>query len=297
MAGSAEEQPDPIGEGGGIGFASTRRPSSFSVGENTPIGKNQGHDMGSQLQFYVGFHQPSDGFKIDRPLCFSVNRVKSRRKRFCERFVLDSGGFNEITKFGCYRMSPREYASVVNDLRKFGGMDWAAQQDFMCEEKATKRTGLTVREHQILTTDRLLQNLRHCDVIPVIQGREIDDYVRHAEEIRSVGNFEIVGVGTVCCRKSAAEIREVAKAVSSVFPAAVKHGFGVKSADGFESADSMAWSLHERMRGRDSNSWVAARDYYDAKMQLHNSGSPSGQTPIGKNLTDCTADRRNRIPL
>lgn len=213
--------------------------------------------------FYVGYHQPSDAAKIKRPLCFSVMRLRRRVSWFADEFILDSGGYNEITKHGHYRMSAEEYGSTVNDLRRMGGMVWAAQQDFMCEPEATSRTGLTVRDHQQLSTARLIYNLKFTDVIPVVQGRSLADYEIHASELRRLGRFPVVGVGSVCCRKKTAEINDIYDVVKNVFWDATLHGFGVKTQTKFESSDSMAWSIHERKTGGNPNSWVAAQKYYD----------------------------------
>ena len=214
-------------------------------------------------KFYVGLHQTSDGLRVGRPSCFSIMRLVKRRSEFCKEFIVDSGGFNEVRKFGSYRMTSDVYAMNVREVKRLGGLVWAAQQDFMCEPDALAATGLSVRDHQLLTIDRFIDNLRFGEVVPIIQGDRVKDFHWHATELRKLGRFDVVGVGSVCTRKSRSDVNEIVDAVRSVFWNSWIHGFGVKIGCRFDSGDSMAWSLNQRKNGRNPNCWKAAQEYYD----------------------------------
>lgn len=138
-------------------------------------------------------------------------------------------------------------------------MDWSAIQDWMCEPDMLKKTGRSVAEHQRLTTRSYLE-LRDIDPgvpwIPILQGWEVSDYLRHADQYEAAGvdltNEPVVGVGSVCRRQDTADAEELMRRLyrREVLP----HGFGFKK-DGvvragryMESADSMAWSYAARFR-------------------------------------------------
>lgn len=216
-------------------------------------------------KFYVGAHQPSDVLKIDRPVCVSINRLRDRVSFSCPRgFIMDSGGFTAVTNHGCHIIDIDEYAMHVRRFSKCVGFTWAASQDFMCEDAALKKTGLTVSDHQSLSTDRYIQLMKTCVVVPTIQGATLGEYERHAIEMSKVDRHpETVAVGSVCKLKSVKRINEIVGAVRDVFWKSVLHGFGVKIDSDFDSSDSMAWSLHERKNGRSGNSWLAAQKYHD----------------------------------
>jgi hypothetical protein len=137
---------------------------------------------------------------------------------------------------------------------------FAASQDWMCEDAALKATGLSVLEHQRRSVDSVKRLRDLCDRVywlPVLQGREPADYLRHVDAYLSAGidltSLPRVGIGSVCRRSSSAEIRSVVETIAN---AGIRlHGFGVKS-DGLAlihdrilSADSMAWSYVARKRG------------------------------------------------
>jgi hypothetical protein len=86
-------------------------------------------------------------------------------------------------------------------------------------------------------------------VVPVLQGWENDDYLRHVEMYEASGvdlhAERLVGVGSVCRRSDA---RYVMRALDGL----PVHGFGIKGdslvalSDMLASADSMAWSYSAR---------------------------------------------------
>ncbi|MGA5202959.1 DUF7221 family queuine tRNA-ribosyltransferase-like protein [Streptomyces variegatus] len=185
-------------------------------------------------------------------------------------YAIDSGGFMELKNKGTWTRPPRQY---VDDLRRIwehvGPYDWAAQQDWMCEDAIIHGgtfggqhfvgTHLSVAEHQRRTVANFLElrslapDLR---IAPVLQGRSIPEYERCVELFEKVGvdlrREPVVGLGSVCRLQST---REGAAIVTAMAAHGFKlHGFGFKIL-GLErvghllaSADSAAWSSHARRR-------------------------------------------------
>jgi hypothetical protein len=182
-----------------------------------------------------------------------VNVRKERKAAWS--WALDSGAFTELHMHGEWTLSPRQYAAEVRRYRTFGGMDWAAPQDWMCEPFMLQRTGLSVAEHQERTVRNLLE-LRTIDsalpIIPVLQGYSRDDYLRCADMYTAAGvdleSEPLVGLGSVCRRQATDEILEIIES----FPSLRLHGFGVKTlglrkyGHLLTSSDSMAWSFQSR---------------------------------------------------
>lgn len=210
--------------------------------------------------FYLGTHVPSWLWRSPDPVPFFVSRRTLSKvktwKPAKNRWALDSGGFTEIHMHGRWDMSEKEYVSFVDRARKeVGNLDFAAPQDWMCEDSALKATGLSVREHQRRTTLNFLR-LRDTKVgdlvIPVLQGQTIGDYLSHVEEYEREGislvEEKTVGVGSVCRRKAEAEFLELEELAFL----RNLHGFGVKKGglraqpDLFASSDSLAWSFAAR---------------------------------------------------
>ncbi|MFI0187828.1 hypothetical protein ACH4PW_09735 [Streptomyces sp. NPDC017082] len=185
-------------------------------------------------------------------------------------YAIDSGGFMELKSKGTWTRSPRQY---VDDLRRIwehvGPYDWAAQQDWMCEDAIINGgtfqgqhfvgTHLSVAEHQRRTVANFLElrslapDLR---IAPVIQGDNIPAYERCVELYDKAGvdlrKEPVVGLGSVCRLQST---RQGAAIVTAMAAHGLRlHGFGFKTL-GLErvghlltSADSAAWSSHARYR-------------------------------------------------
>lgn len=233
----------------------------------------------SQITFYVGLHQPSDGHRFERA-CISINRLRRRVKPVGTRLLVDSGAFTELLLHGAYRHGVEEYAADLKRLQSGGicEIDAAVAQDYMCEPFMLEKTGLTVADHQRMTIERyddLLLELERLScpilVLPVLQGYEPEDYVRH---IRMYGTRLTpgmwVGVGSVCKRNSdPLAIVRVLHAIHMERPDLQLHGFGVKLTalkhagvrELLATADSMAWSHHARKNGRSANDWREAERF------------------------------------
>jgi hypothetical protein len=223
--------------------------------------------------FYIGLHHVNHARHFEN--CFiSVNRLRDRRSDFVvKNWILDSGAFTEISKYGHYRSPVSEYVEQVNRWAKCGNLEMAVTQDYMCESFILTKTGLSIEEHQRLTIERYdeLRRLTEVAIMPVLQGYEAEDYLRHLD---SYGNRLVedmrVGVGSICKRNS--DIRVIARileAIKNARPDLLLHGFGLKTtalADNYVlsllySADSMAWSYAARRNGGDANGLREALEF------------------------------------
>jgi hypothetical protein len=231
------------------------------------------------MMFFVGMHQPSDAGRV-RGAFISIHRLKKRRSTFpARRFIIDSGGFQSIRLHGGYPLNPWFYAQQVKRWKGLMGKKLlaAVSQDYMCEPAMILKTGLSIPEHQRLTIQRY-DDLMACDLggaylMPVLQGYEPKDYVAHLKMYdERLKRRAWVGVGTLCKRQiNMGDIEDILMAVKLYRPDLRLHGFGIKTTaleseivrDLLFSADSMAWSWHARMHGRDGNSAAEAARFAD----------------------------------
>ena len=211
------------------------------------------------MKFYLGTHQPHWLRLLDVPLFVSHRRLKRYKTlpQAIAPWALDSGGFTELSMHGEWQTPPHIYvANVRRYADQIGNMDWAAPQDWMCEPFILDKTGLTVADHQQKTLNNLL-TLRTLSpdlpFIPVLQGWEHDDYLRHADMYQDAGidlaTEPVVGVGSVCRRQGTSD---AAKLMFALGEDINLHGFGVKITGlakyghMLTSSDSMAWSFDAR---------------------------------------------------
>lgn len=174
-------------------------------------------------------------------------------------WVLDSGGFTEVSTYGRWTIGPEEYVDEVKDYAdRVGSMAWAAPMDWMCEPFITEKTGMKVLRHQELTVENFctLQEIApELPFIPVLQGYTIREYLHCIDLYRRNGiylsDYPIVGVGSVCRRQHSEEILAVLRELAAY--GIPLHGFGMKAlafrigAQRYlASADSMAWSYNAR---------------------------------------------------
>jgi hypothetical protein len=218
------------------------------------------------MEFFLGTHEASWLRRTDVPLFVSARRLRrrkdpSRLPKALGPWALDSGGFSELSLFGAWQTPAMQYASEARHWRDaIGGMRFAAPQDWMCEPVMLEKTRLSILEHQRRTVGnvRLLRQLAP-DVpwIPVLQGWEINDYVRcmnlYGEAGIDLQREPLVGLGSVCRREATSEIKELVFALAGF--GIRLHGFGMKIGGLHKvghllaSADSMAWSHKARRDG------------------------------------------------
>lgn len=247
--------------------------------------------------FYLGAHHPYWLWRteVTFPLFVShtqLSRYKTVRPS-THPWALDSGGFSEISMFGEWRTSAREYvAAVARYDAAIGHLDWAAPQDWMCEPAIINGGGpggfhgthLSVAEHQARTVRNFVElcdlwptySDTECPFMPVLQGWEADDYRRCADLYDQAGvrleDYPVVGLGSVCRRQGTAEITRL---VTDFTPWLALHGFGMKfhglTAVGHRlaSADSMAWSYDARRLSRPMPSCIPHQRGCSPKCRAH----------------------------
>lgn len=215
--------------------------------------------------YFVGAPEPP-WLAIPAAWPLFVSRVRLARRPHVDLvaarpWALDSGGFSELSLRGRWTVSAAQYADeVAGWIERIGRLEWAAQQDWMCEPWIIQKTGLTVREHQARTVANYLELIRLAPGlpwVPVLQGWEYEEYHEHAESFRAAGvdlaALPVVGLGSVCRRQDTAVAEELAR---DFHRQGIRlHGFGfklnglVRCARYLASADSMAWSYAARKRG------------------------------------------------
>lgn len=209
-------------------------------------------------KFWLGTHETAWLGRTDVGLMVSHRRLAVRKTlpRSLGPWVLDSGGFSELSLFGEWRTtSPQYVAAVRRYAAEIGQLTWAAPQDWMCEPVMLSRTGLSVAEHQhrtIVSVLELRQRAPALPWIPVLQGWTVRDYLAHADAYAAAGidleSEAIVGLGSVCRRQGTSLPAQIAQAL----PTLRLHGFGVKTTGLarygglLTSADSLAWSFRAR---------------------------------------------------
>lgn len=207
------------------------------------------------MKFYLGTHQPNWMDAVSVPWFVSVRRLLERKRAFPHHvdWIMDSGGFTELSLHGRYVMTEDEYVELITRFRPRK----AFCQDWMCESFMLEKTGLTVKDHQDRTLDSYLslQEKSFYRVIsPVIQGYTASDYVEHVKMHRLAGvdMTQLFGVGSVCRRNgSPDEVLHILRSIHAAAPGIQLHGFGLKTTclsdprvcQLLQSADSMAWSL------------------------------------------------------
>lgn len=242
------------------------------------------------MKFYLGTHKAVWLERAGVPLFVSRRTLAPRRTlpRAIAPWALDSGGFTELNMKGDWRINPRQYAKEVRRFHdEIGMMDWAAPQDWMCEDTIRLRTGLDVPHHQMYTLLNYVTLLNldpDLPWIPVLQGWTLGDYLDHIEMYLKAGvdlfDGRTVGVGSVCRRQGSLFTSMLMNWLSD--EGLKLHGFGVKISGlkfyrhCMSSADSMAWSFHARkhppMPGHTHKSCANCMEYALAWREKHGLG-------------------------
>lgn len=212
------------------------------------------------MRFHLGTHEPSWVARTDVPLFVSHRRLARQKvwRRALGPWSLDSGGFTELATYGRWETTPQQYATAIGRYHEqIGRLAWAAPQDWMCEPFMLAKTGLTIAEHQARTIASFFElnaTVYGVQIIPVLQGWRLDDYLSHVEQYLAAGvdltKVPLVGLGSICRRQSTAEIADITRTLAAL--GIRLHGFGVKTtglalyARHLASADSLAWSYNAR---------------------------------------------------
>jgi hypothetical protein len=194
----------------------------------------------------------------------SVNTLARRKSDFLVNdWILDSGAFSEISRYGKWRTPVLKYANAIERWKTCGRLVAAVTQDMMCEPFILEKTGLSVAEHQHVTIERYnqLSLMSSVYIMPVLQGYSPADYAAHVRQYGSLLEPNAwVGVGSVCKRNSNPDaIEDVLSAIKSERADLKLHGFGLKLTALerptvraiLHSSDSMAWSY--ALRREDGN--------------------------------------------
>lgn len=211
--------------------------------------------------FYLGTHKPEWLGRTEVPLFLSRRRLAERKlpKMATGYWALDSGGFTQLSLYGRWTISAKQY---VDEVRRWvecpGKLRWAAAMDWMCEPFIVAKTGLSVSEHQKKTLDNYLELIDiapELPWVPVLQGWHYEDYLEHLRQYedalgKPLSSLDLVGLGSVCRRQDTSMAEEL---IADLSGRGIRlHGFGFK-VKGLErvgkflaSADSMAWSLAAR---------------------------------------------------
>ena len=220
-----------------------------------------GYNRTLRGNFYLGVCEPN-WLKTARVPLFVSRRRLLRVKRGPPRarcaWALDSGGFSELSMYGEWRTSLTQYVAEVDWIQsEIGGLDWAAQQDWMCEPFIIAKTGLSVEIHQRNTVENYLELMSvapESPWVPVLQGYTLEEYLAHEDMFRRAGvrlaGLPLVGIGSICRRQ---HTTEAARIISTVAALGINlHGFGLKTQALqrihllLHSADSMSWSFTAR---------------------------------------------------
>ena len=206
------------------------------------------------MKFYVGLFDPPHIEKLRIPYMMSVKRLMNRKSTvWGEDWLMDSGGFTELSIHGEYTIEEDEYIETIQRFRP----TLAFCQDWMCEAPIIEKTRLTKKDHQRNSTLSYLSMLEKTPrVAPVLQGYEVKDYIEHAEEYEAVGvdMSQVFGIGSVCRRSMTDEPLKIILSLKERWPNIKLHAFGLKNVafknrevvENLWSADSMAWSYWAR---------------------------------------------------
>lgn len=241
----------------------------------------------SGLSFFLGTGNPSWLKQAGVPLFVSDTRLRRYKTlpRAIAPWSLDSGGFTQLQKYGCWTFTPTEYVERVRKYRdKIHMLKWAAPMDEMCEPAIihggefggqhfvgtrqlldpsyalTDTELVRTHQHRTVTNFVLLRKVApDLPIVPVIQGYSEPEYVRCINLYRDAGidltREPLVGLGSVCRRQNTTEIHRIVTAVRTQGVTRL-HGFGVKTlglrryGHLLTSADSQAWSRHLRYKGQ-----------------------------------------------
>lgn len=241
-------------------------------GEITPWTVHEFHpDPARRMTFYTGVGHPNHLNHSPAPLFISASTL-ARYKRRGDNFPIragvpwagDSGAYaalmlNKGATTNPWWWDPEDYGSMWVRLVDDIGWppDFVPVQDYPCEADVLALTGMSVEEHQDLTTASYLFLVEEFPMVPwlaVLQGWRPADYVRHLAKYRAAG-VELgagvkVGVGSVCRRGSQ---RQIAAVFNTLAPYRLRlHAFGL-SINGLrlvahllDSSDSQAWSSTAR---------------------------------------------------
>ena len=168
-------------------------------------------------------------------------------------FMMDSGAFAVILKYGKYPFTPEEYAEGIAKWHP----DIAWTMDYPCEPSVQKKGHYDPVSAQEMTIDNQIKLLDlNANTQMVVQGWTVLDYLENLDGIKDQGLLtEHLGIGSVCRRGQNRKIARIVRAIHNNVPSWVKlHGFGIKvsvlkDTDArfyLHSVDSQSWGYEMR---------------------------------------------------
>ena len=182
-----------------------------------------------------------------------LRTIKHTWKNIAIPFMLDSGAYSVILKYGKYPFSPEEYSRGIEKWHP----DIAWTMDYPCEEKVREAGGYNPLTAQDMTNDNQIKLLdQGVNTQMVVQGYKPEEYLVNLDKIKSAGLLtEHLGIGSICRRGQLREIARIIRLIHNNVPAWVKlHGFGIKTSVLTQtdakfylySADSQSWDYEAR---------------------------------------------------
>lgn len=217
------------------------------------------------VQWKVG---PIDDMMLSASHFWDSKKAKFRRRKIPEHtnFFLDSGGFTLLARWHDYPFTVEQYVELIKNMTP----TYAAVMDYPCEPELRVAKGpLYTRIHDLSVRERIkatLENSRMLmdhhsypfkptELLPVIQGWKIDDYL---ECLRSMSREGLItpymAVGSCCRRGSVQDLKRliisIRQTVNKIDKDIRLHFFGVKINvlkdaavwDAVYSCDTAAWT-------------------------------------------------------
>ena len=192
------------------------------------------------------FSKTSVPLFVNRNALFKHGTKKLPRARGL--WAIDSGGYTELSQHGRWTITEEQYAQEVRRaVREIGAPHFAPVLDYMCEDSVLAKTGLSVEEHQWRTVESYLKlralapELNHL-WMPVLQGRDPEDYVEHFHMHLAHGvdlrRVNMVGVGSVCRRWVGQQLADIFERLHELGLRRL-HGFGAKE-ESFERTGKLS---------------------------------------------------------
>lgn len=206
-------------------------------------------------EFYYGssWHWPLDYIPRVMLSYNYLRTIKHPWDNISIPFMMDSGAYSVILKYGKYPYSPEQYAEGIKAWNP--GIAWT--MDYPCEEKVREKGKYTSLTAQDMTIENQLKLLdQNANTHMVVQGYSLDEYLANLDKIKSMGLLtEHLGIGSICRRGQSREIARIIRLIYNNVPGWVKlHGFGIKTSILTQtdarfylySADSQSWDYEAR---------------------------------------------------
>ncbi len=212
----------------------------------------------------------------------SYNMLRNYKKPFNieKPFMMDSGAYSVIARYGKYPYSTSEYAEAIEKWKP----DIAWTMDYPCEPSVRKKGGYTPKQAQELTINNQIKLLdQNADTQMVVQGWTVSDYLENLDKIKDQGMLTAhLGIGSVCRRGQNREINHIIKAIHNSIPSWVKlHGFGVKVSLLKDTTDTRFY-----LYSVDSQSWGYEMRYGDWLKGQYNGKTYEDKIPNLLNYID-----------